>query len=426
MLNQIGETPYIKQEELDKIIELHKNYKTGKPGGKRCILQFKVLDKLNFRGCDLSDADFAGSSFMESDLSNCRFDNSNFYACNMSGADLTGASFKRADFRGAHISEANLTGADFTSVDMREGRLMQGARGQMVNKQHQGTEEDIVKTSFKGSTMKNSTFNGAKALSTDFTGADMSGASFVDADLRKANFKEANLSKADLTGSDLRSANMERSILSGTKLQWVSTDRTTNFTNARRDEDVHNDLYDGEKPLIDKIADHIAHVNSAGAIGTRLEVDGKDFSEIHTLRRYPLTALMAKNCNFEGMDLSQIQLQSSILHGGNFSGVNFSSADLRGSSFKDCNMQGVNLSMANLKPLFFSGKESDKKLFVNFENADLSGSNFYGADLSHANLRGADLTGADLSGTTLTKTDFRGAVMRDVKLEKANIEEAVR
>lgn len=427
MQEQQAVSAVISQVQLDQILVLHKKYRMGSPGGKRCVLQFKVLDGLDFKKADMSGSDFAGSSFVGANLMFCNFDHSNFYACDMRKSNLSGASFKRADFRGAYIANANIHEADFSSVDLREGRLMKGSNMSRLEAQkHPGAEEDIIKTSFEGSSMKNSNFTGVKALSADFTGADMSGVSLTDADLRKANFKEANLTKADLTGSDLRSANMERTNLSGAKLQWVETDDKTNFKSAKRAEDVHNDLYDGERPLIDKIADHIAYVNSAGVIGIRMDVKKRDFREITTLRRYPLTSIQATDCNFSSMDLNQIQLQSSLMHENDFSDCNFSSADLRGSSFKGSNMRGVNLSLANLKPLFFAGKGSDKKLLVNMQNVDLTSANLYGADLSLANFRGAILRGADLSGSNLSQTDFRGANLDGTKLENCNIADAIR
>ena len=292
------ENTVISQERLDAAIAKHQKYMRGQMGGARANFKFCILDGLDFRGANLTGSEFTGSSFVKAILDRCTFDQSNFYACDLRETSMNGASFRRADFRGAYIADARVENSDFTSVDMREGRMMKKAKGRLHNKTMANGEEALVSTSFERANIKNSNFTGAKAYRTDFSGADMTGVRMVDADLRKAKFEETNLSGADLTGSDLRSAKLVKSILSGANLEWISTDSETDFKDSIRAEDKHTDIYHGQKSLDELLSDHIAFVNSAGAIGKQLKISGRDMTESMSLRRFSLTALVAKECDF--------------------------------------------------------------------------------------------------------------------------------
>src|SRR5436190_21383723 len=68
--------PRLTQEQLDRVIERHQMFRTGKVGGARAALANFVLSGLDFSGQNLTGADFTGA---------------NLQGANLHGANLEGA-----------------------------------------------------------------------------------------------------------------------------------------------------------------------------------------------------------------------------------------------------------------------------------------------------------------------------------------------
>lgn len=96
------------QEELAKILELHKKWLNGEEGGERA----------NLSGADLRWANLSGANLSSADLS----------MANLSGADLRLADLSGADMSDANLSRANLSGANLSGADLRWADLS-GAQG---------------------------------------------------------------------------------------------------------------------------------------------------------------------------------------------------------------------------------------------------------------------------------------------------------
>jgi len=99
------------QDELNVILQKHKDWLDGAEGGKRADLQ-----RAGLRHADLRHA-------------------------NLRGADLTGADLRHADLRGANLRSANLTGANLTGADLTGADmdysclpLWCGSKGMIVDK----------------------------------------------------------------------------------------------------------------------------------------------------------------------------------------------------------------------------------------------------------------------------------------------------
>lgn len=95
-------------EELKAILEAHKTWLEGKPGGKRADLR-----NADLRNADLSDADLGGADLRDANLrgADLRF------------ADLSCADLSCADLRDADLRNANLRGADLRGTDLRNANL---------------------------------------------------------------------------------------------------------------------------------------------------------------------------------------------------------------------------------------------------------------------------------------------------------------
>lgn len=110
--------------------------------------------RVDFRGADLTDADFSPHSkrfgdttisvsrrtaFRSCDFSGARMVRANlsrilvhfsvFAGADMTGADLSDADFSKADLSGADITGADITGANFDEADLRGVRGLDQAKG---------------------------------------------------------------------------------------------------------------------------------------------------------------------------------------------------------------------------------------------------------------------------------------------------------
>ena len=92
----------MKAEELKEILDNHKKWLNGEPGGKMADLIGADLRDANLRGADLSGADLRDADLIGADL----------IGANLIGADLIGADLSGADLSGADLRDANLRGAD--------------------------------------------------------------------------------------------------------------------------------------------------------------------------------------------------------------------------------------------------------------------------------------------------------------------------
>ena len=128
------------QEELAKILELHKKWLNSEEGGKWADLRRANLSEADLRWANLSGANLSGADLRWA---------------NLSGANLSGADLRWADLRWANLRRADLSGANLSEADLRWANL---------------------------------------------SGADLSEADLRWANLRRADLSGANLSEADLSG----------------------------------------------------------------------------------------------------------------------------------------------------------------------------------------------------------------------------------
>ena len=102
----------ITQEELNKRMDLHREWLTGSEddSGVRLVLIKKDLSRLDFSRRALNKAVFAGSILSRA----------NFTGATLTDADLCNCSLVGTNFKGAATHRADLTGADidFVSFDL--------------------------------------------------------------------------------------------------------------------------------------------------------------------------------------------------------------------------------------------------------------------------------------------------------------------
>jgi uncharacterized protein YjbI with pentapeptide repeats len=138
--------------------------------------------------------------------------------------------------------------------------------------------------------------------------------------------------------------------------------------------------------------------------------------------------------NFQGMDLTAVNLTRANLSGTNFEAANlknanlrlanitharFKSANLHGASLRDVTGPGAIFDKANLKNADLTQAELPR---ANFRQANLQTAAFDRANLEEANFYQADLQQAQLNQTSLFRANFRQAKMTRTQLNGANLQ----
>eukprot|EP00057_Strongylocentrotus_purpuratus_P008555 XP_011663029.1 PREDICTED: BTB/POZ domain-containing protein KCTD9-like [Strongylocentrotus purpuratus] len=122
--------------------------------------------------------------------------------------------------------------------------------------------------------------------------------------------------------------------------------------------------------------------------------------------------LRCQGMNFEGADLSKLDLKYI-----NFTMSNLSSANLSGANLSYCTLERANLSGAKLDVrVNMKG--------VNLENSQMAGVNLRVATLKNANLQNSNLRWAILAGTDLENCNLTGCDLQDANLRGANVKNA--
>lgn len=104
------------------------------------------------------------------------------------------------------------------------------------------------------------------------------------------------------------------------------------------------------------------------------------------------------NLDWQGVNLSKMNLKEARLNFANFSGASFFESDLRGAKFQGGNFSFATFNGANLSKAFLSD--------ANFSKADFNGANLSFAVLLSTNLRDAKLSFANFNNANLGWTIF--------------------
>jgi Pentapeptide repeats (8 copies) len=98
-------------EQLANILDLHRKWLHGEPGGSRAN-----LSGANLTGANLSGANLSGADLQWTDLTGANLTEADLRGANLRGANLTEADLREANLRGADLRRAGLSGADLCGV----------------------------------------------------------------------------------------------------------------------------------------------------------------------------------------------------------------------------------------------------------------------------------------------------------------------
>jgi len=113
----MAELREVSQDELKKVIAEHKKWlESGTKEGSRAILREIDTRMADFKGVNLSRADFSRANLVGADFNKAELNKADFSGTNLLGANLKEASLKEVDLRSANLSGSNLCGADLTGA----------------------------------------------------------------------------------------------------------------------------------------------------------------------------------------------------------------------------------------------------------------------------------------------------------------------
>lgn len=429
----------LSQDALEEELAAHEKFIGGMRGGTRLNLNSRRAEGLIFCARDLKEASFVGAGlggakFAQSDLAQA-----NFFGADLSGADLSYVDLVRADLRGVKLKRANLEHSNLQYADLRDGFIM--TQDEKGNVKYMSASSGSA--NFDAARMNRVDLSYAKAPRTFGRGTDLSGAIFDNCILKGANLSNSDLRGSSFFGADLTDANLSGCILHGANLMNCTLENT-NFDEADltasrflaedfRCAHVMGAIFPKKLQHLDDylkrvIERHREWLMSGGASGAQADFEGTDLSGIQ-LGRLNLAA-----GNFSLATLSDSELDGAQFSMSDFSGVlapgaHMMGCDMRGVNMKRSVLQGACLKYSDFSPMPL-GNDQTRQWAASFveadlENADLRKCNLTGADLTQANLKNTDLRGANLRGAILRQTDFSGANCQEAVMTECDMTQAL-
>ncbi|HEX5125500.1 MAG TPA: pentapeptide repeat-containing protein, partial [Rhodocyclaceae bacterium] len=302
----------------------------------------------------------------------------------LAGACLIGADLRNADLREVQLERANLRGACLAGANLG-GAVLSAAL--------------LDQADLSGACLDGANLCGSTAIAANFAGASLKRARAFDAvwsgaDLRGAILDEALLMRIDLTAAVLDGTQLTRTVMMDARAadsRWVgshwnmSVAPAAKFTGAR---------FDGAQLTRSVLMDADLEKSSwQGASLNTVYAGGKS-----TWASSNLALMRAVKCGWRGASLSGAQMSGAVL-----TSCDFGDADLSGAQ-----MDGAQLY---------------RSLFL---RSALRGIAAPRASFFQAMCRKADFTGADLSNAILVQADISEAVMHDVRMAGAKINQPAR
>ena len=213
---------------------------------------------------------------------------------------------------------------------------------------------------------------------------------------------------------------MVGAVLVGTRMDLAVTDGA-DLTGVLTGEAAGREPLQLPVPIEELLEAHARWVETDGREGKPADLSGMDLRGVAALGSRPLTALIAPDAIFYGLNLEGASLQGSNLQNADLRSVRLVGADLRGVNLVGAKLNYADLRDAKIGPLMIS---DDRLLPSRLDNVMARYADFRGADLRRASLIGsalayANLTDANLRDTDTEDTDFTGAKLPVMFVENA-------
>jgi uncharacterized protein YjbI with pentapeptide repeats len=224
---------------------------------------------------------------------NCDLSNAPLDRLNLSGANLQGANLSNAMLTGTNLSNANLQGANVQSANLNDAYLYR---------------------------------------------ANLSGTNFSNAKLQKAYLRETTLintdfSRADLQSVDLQGNNLGQALFPGSNLSGANLSQTIGITI------VSTRVGTRQSPL----SDLAPHFICFTPVANHSRVPNLD----DLYKSAEMSGFKIQTTDFTGVNMTDTNLENSVLMNSNFSNVDLTGANLRSACLLRAKFTGAKLDRTN-------------------------------------------------------------------------------
>lgn len=309
----------------------------------------KNLSNLDLSNLDLSKMNLSGANFENSILESTLFEESILNKSTFTNSRLNSANFTKASLRGAMFSESYAASATFNQADLSSIGIR---------------NSDFSYCNFNKVNLKQAEWEQSNFESSDFTKSQAIQLMTTNCIFTNCNLSHANFSKSTLSQADLSNANLDQ------------TDLTSIFA---------------------------PELKLFGATGSKTcfksaNLDNSRADETTKLTKANFNAASISTATWEGIQLLDSNLTSTMLDDSNFSSCIFNNVTLELSSAKNANFSKAQLTKCDLNRIdLFKGSLRRAVL----SEVDLRYSNLFGVDFYRAKLINTDLNGANLKKTLL-------------------------
>ena len=225
---------------------------------------------------------------------NCDLSNAPLDRLNLSGANLQGAKLYNAILTGTNLSNANLQGANVQGANLNDAYLYR---------------------------------------------ANLSGTNFSNANLQKAYLRETtlidtNFSRADLRSVDLQGNNLGQAMFSGSNLSGANLSKTIGIA-------IVSTRISNSQPALSNLAPHLicpTPVANQLSYVPNLDDLNKDAE---------MSGFKIQTTDFTGVNMTDTNLENSVLMNSNFSNVDLTGANLRSACLLRVKFTGAKLDRTN-------------------------------------------------------------------------------
>lgn len=171
------------QDELDRILELHKDWLDGHPSGVKADLSNAYLNCVDLKCSDLREANLLGATL----------DNVNLKGADLRGVNLIDAQLNDVDLKYSNLDSAVLVGVFLRDCDLKHTIL---TRANL-------TGADIRRVNLKYSCLINSILTNICLIDSDLSESNLTRVDLDESYLRVINLNKANLKGVNLSDTEL-------------------------------------------------------------------------------------------------------------------------------------------------------------------------------------------------------------------------------
>lgn len=225
--------------------------------------------------------------------------------CDLSGAPLEGINLSGANLRNINLSNANLSGTNLSGANL------------------------------EGANLQNATLNNVYAFRANLTGANFSNATLQNANLQETTLIGTNFTRADLRSVNLQGNNLGQALFPGSNLSAANLSQTIGIS-------IVSTRVGTNQSTLSDFATHSICPTIVANQGRYYVPNLEDLNKTAEQLGFKI-----QTTDFTGVNLTETNLQNSVLMNSNLSNVDLTRANLRSACLVRVKLTGAKLDRTN-------------------------------------------------------------------------------